>query len=112
MDIYDMVDRIIDLTEKGKIDWHSLYDDDRRHYQYTGWYKEIRIVLHISTTFPLMPVNPWPKKEIELEIQGTVVIIDKKQAQRLQRAVERATSETKRKIDADKLQRAYDILRG
>ena len=112
MNNYDRVERIIELTEKGKIDWHSLYDDNQHYYQYTGWYKGIQIVLYIFIIFPLMPFNPWSKKEIELKIQGTVVAVEKKQGQRLQRAVEKATSETKRKIASDKLREADDILKG
>jgi len=112
MNTYEMVERIIDLTEKGKTKWHSLYDDSRRYCQYTGWYKGIQISLQVSLNFPNGPLTLFSKKEIELKIQGISVVVEKKQAQRLLRAVEKATSETKRKIASDKLQEAGDILKG
>ncbi len=94
MNTYEMVERIIELTEKGKIEWkQSLSDDIRR-----ACYKGIVIV--------------FPRMLSFININGVNVNIEKAQVERLWRLTGRQASEKASREKEGKLREAEDILKG
>lgn len=98
MNIYAMVERIIELTEKRKIHWKVCggpYSLDQYHGSYQG--------VHIKL---------WKGWSKELSISEVAVVMTREQKRRLQGVVERCITVVENKGKEQRLQKASDILKG
>lgn len=93
MNIYEMVERIIELTQKGKIEWEKSFGGGATH---TGLYKGMRIYIDSKQ---------------DIRVNDEKLRIGKEQMNRLVVAVEKSIPRKISEARERKLQEASDILR-